>query len=527
MAGKASIVKKVLGPMLEKEGFRYKGYKRVGNDLWQFERRDGEWLQLLKVVGKTTLKYISISIDEIKPEENPWSPNGFDINFFAENLHYEAMKFYRDGESFEQALKELVPMIQQYFLPGFAKLRAPRYQYCVTAQMERRVYEERAQLAEKIREKYGLEESREDELLKFLTDIISHYKGSAMEEFAEIFQELSAYLGESIIKYLGGYCWIWDEHRKECRLGQIGQTEYFEKTVEPMWIIFCEWQSGLNVEWWYQHLFINERKARKAVRMRELEKPEKAEWHEWTYMDRDFSVFMEGHGFCYGGWVGKEDGYRFYREKGGGQQELWVKRGWEEIWVMAYTAEGRALEQRDRKEGLEPCGGIHCCCKSDYFYFIHIAGKLKEEIEKEFLPMLEQDGQGWTVPWELTPEQARRQFYERKGLLEGLREKYAIDRVSQEQMPEFIKNVLEENGDRSMEEFGDTLLGLGIWLGETAIGKKKGRHWLWDQRHGVCIVSQGDEPSGIAPSLALNYAWQKKKPENVDRLCRLLLDDWE
>ena len=113
------------------------------------------------------------------------------------------------------------------------------------------------------------------------------------------------------------------------------------------------------------------------------------------------------------------------------------------------------------------------------------------------------------------------------GLLEGLREKYAIDRVSQEQMPEFIKNVLEENGDRSMEEFGDTLLGLGIWLGETAIGKKKGRHWLWDQRHGVCIVSQGDEPSGIAPSLALNYAWQKKKPENVDRLCRLLLDDWE
>jgi hypothetical protein len=29
------------------------------------------------------------------------------------------------------------------------------------------------------------------------------------------------------------------------------------------------------------------------------------------------------------------------------------------------------------------------------------------------------------------------------------------------------------------------------------------------------------------PAFALNYAWQKKKPENVDRLCEDLFGDWE
>ncbi len=127
----------------------------------------------------------------------------------------------------------------------------------------------------------------------------------------------------------------------------------------------------------------------------------------------------------------------------------------------------------------------------------------------------------------LTPELEKRQFLNRKNLLEHLEGEYGIDGIKKEEMPEFVKKVLKENEGKTIDEFGETLLGLGVLLGETAIEGKEDRHWLWDKTHASCIVTSGDEVFGIDPAFALNYAWQKQKSENVDRLCEDLFGDWE
>ena len=131
------------------------------------------------------------------------------------------------------------------------------------------------------------------------------------------------------------------------------------------------------------------------------------------------------------------------------------------------------------------------------------------------------------LEYDLTPEMERSQFFDRKELLQKLEERYSWNGIKKEEIPEFVKKVLKENEGKSMEEFGTTLLGLSVWLGETAIKEREGRHWLWDKSHASCIVTCGDEVFGIDPAFALNYAWQKKKPENVDRLCEDLFGDWK
>ena len=96
--------------------------------------------------------------------------------------------------------------------------------------------------------------------------------------------------------------------------------------------------------------------------------------------------------------------------------------------------------------------------------------------------------------------------------------------MAKEELPGFIKRVLGENEGKTMDEFEDTLLGLGGLMGEAAIKETEGSHWTWDEKRSACLVTYRNEVTGIGPAFTLNYAWQRKKPGNVDILCRDLFE---
>ncbi len=525
MATKLQMIKKVLGRTLEQEGFRYKGYKRIGYHHWFYGREDGEWLQLLALVEHDSLKEIWVEIDEIKQSEDMSKAfSGYGFNYFLQSVNGNNGRIvYKDEEEFEGCLEKLKERISKYFLPGFKRLRNPRYKYCVTQEMEWEVYQNRRALQKRMTNKYGMKDAAEDELLSFIKMVLEEYKNSSMEEFEETLLGLSAFLGESMVDNLEQYEWEWSGVYKKCRIKNCIDKKY----EYPVNIIFNSWQDGIEeLERCYLWNFVIYRKLRKTKR--DLDWQEESEFYERDYMDSYVSAAMKNLGFFYDSWVGLGDGWKFHRDKERGANEIWfmrILRTGKEIWVRGVTSQGRNMTIRNIREGLAPYDGDNCCRQDDGIYFPESTDKMIQQIEKEFLPMFDNEEE-YLLEYDLTPEMEKRQMMERKELLDALGKNYPLKGMAKEDMPDFVKSVLKQNAGKSMEEFGDTLLGLGIMLGEEAIRGREERHWLWDKEKETCFVTAGQEVFGIDPAFALNYAWQKQKQENVDRLCEDLFGDW-
>ncbi len=526
MATKLQVIKKVLGKTLEQEGFRYIRYKRIGYHHWFYGREDGEWLQLLAVVEHDSLKEIWVEIDEIKhDEEMSKAFGGFGLNYFLQPENgCDNRIVYKDMEEFEECLGKQKERILEYFLPGFKRLRNPRYKYCVTQEMEWEVYQNRRALQKRMTDKYGMKDVAEDELLGFIKMVLEEYKNSSMEEFEDTLLGLSAFLGESMVNNLEQYEWEWSEVYKRCRIKNCDDEKY----EYPISIIFDSWQDGIKeLEICYYWNFVICRKLRKAKQASKWQKGNK--FYERDYMDGYVAAAMKNLGFFYDSWVGLEEGWKFHRDQESGINEIWFMRIlWtgDEIWVRGVTSQGRNMTIRNIREGLAPYDGYNCCRQNDGIYFPKLTDKMIRQVEKEFLPMFDNEEE-YLLEYDLTPEMEKRQMMERKELLDALGKNYPLKGMAKEDMPDFVKSVLKQNAGKSMEEFGDTLLGLGILLGEEAIRGREERHWLWDKEKETCFVTAGQEVFGIDPAFALNYAWQKQKPENVDRLCEDLFGDWE
>ena len=524
LAAKLQVIKKILGKTLEQEGFRYIGYKRIGYHHWFYGREDGEWLQLIAVIEHDSFKQMWVEIDEIKQNEDMRKAfSGHILNYFLEGIGCnDGQIVYKDMETFEDGLRKLKGWIVGYFLPGFKRLRRPRYRYCVTGEMEREVYQNGTDLKNKIVEKYGEKEIKEDELVSFIKIVLKKHANDSMEEFVDTFLGLSAFFGECMVNNLEKCKWEWEDFYKKCWIRRMGGIR-----ISPMEVIFEAWQEGLSeLEKCYNRMFVRQRKINKSGKLWNPEEQKDNEFYERTYMEERLTNLGVKIGFKYDSWIGMEDGWKLHRK--GRMQEIWIihKTFTEEIWVKGVTSKGKNITINSVREGLAPYDGCRFCRDNDAINFPLFADKMIRQVEKEFLPMFDNEEE-YLLEYDLTPEMEKRQMMERKELLDELGKNYSLEGMAKEDMPDFVKNVLEQNAGKSMEEFGDTLLGLGIMLGEEAIRGREERHWLWDREKETCFVTAGQEVFGIDPAFALNYAWQKQKPENVDRLCEDLFGDWE
>ena len=524
MMNNTAVIKKIISPVLEKEGFCYAGTKtKLGDRHWLYKRQDGEWMQYIYIIKHRYFNQIWCGIVENKPEEDPWNDVIFELHYFNKEIkgNGAARIQYQDGESFVEALNVILKQIREYFLPGFKKLRVPRYWYCVTEDMEREVFERHTELSARLRKKYGMEVLKEDNIVSFLNSIVQEYQGKSIEEFKETFMELASCWGEFILQVYPDYYWDWDKQRKGCWI-QDGDNKV---VLQPLSTIFDTWQDEIgDVEKWYYLLFVENRKTEKAEKIYEMKKS-KLSIKEAEHIEENIAPMLKQYGFRYESWQPYGYCWKFSREEGGEAQALSIVReDYGEMWVSGQTKKGSKIELADIREGLAPYDILELCKLYDAYQFQVVTERIKKQIQEDFLPVLDNE-ESYLLEYELTPEMRKREFFDREELLKQLKESYELDGIKKEEIPAFVKKVLQDNRGKTMEEFGDILLGLGIFLGETAIGEKQERHWLWDQAHSTCIVTHDHEIFGPDPAFALNYAWQREHYGNVDKLCKDLFDD--
>lgn len=363
------------------------------------------------------------------------------------------------------------------------------------------------------------------------------YIEQMIPEVEDILMGLAAFFGDYIVENLEE-CW-WEDsryvrHRERydhpCK--QKYGTEY--RDMQPLQIVKEVWreQNMNTICSWYNGLFVERRKRRKALSLWDREKEDKIAGNgkvsEWIVTKTVLIPFMEQYKFQSDFNKGNLQDDVFFRRRGKDRQEIWLMRSSNtcEMWVKAVTKSGRELEIQDIREGLSPYDRAEYCLGeiiSEGGQYIQTVNQLKEQIADIWIPVLDNE-EAYLLQWELTPEMVRREFFDKEELLRKLDRTYGITDRTKEELPGFIKRILKENEDRSLEEFEDTLLGLSVLLGEMAIKEIEGSHWMWDKVRSACLVTYRNEVTGVDPAFALNYAWQRKKPENVDRLCQDLFE---
>lgn len=462
------------------------------------------------------------------------------IKNFSEEFDRESM--YSDDDTLKKVLKYLLNQIYEYLLPGLEEISKEKYmdKWELTPEVYIRFYDEKENLKKVLSMRYDTANMTEDKLLLLTIKVIVDCKEKKLEEVEDILMGLAVLFGNFIVENLEE-CW-WERSRTGSRKYSVFCRERYNQPngteivdVQILRIIKDAWwkQNINSIYYWYYELFVKRRKMRKALSLWNREKERKAASTEERrniiiVVGQLLMPFIEQYGFCYSGYDGKKMGYLCCWEKREGRQEIWLMREefTKEMWIRVVTKSGRKLEIQDVREGLEPYDRAEYCLGTEISQsgqFIRTVNKLKEQISDIWIPALNNE-EAYLLRWELTPEMIKREIFDKKQLLEKLDKAYGITGITKEELSEFVKRVLSENEDKTLEEFEDTLLGLGALLGEAAIKEVAGSHWMWDKNRSACLITYRNEVTGIDPAFTLNYAWQRRKPENVDRLCRDLFE---
>ncbi|MCM1232912.1 MAG: hypothetical protein NC489_22530 [Ruminococcus flavefaciens] len=542
---KVSVVKEIIGKPLKKEGFEYAGYDSFWG--WKFKReREGltQWLY----VCKGHFKELHIQIGIVRAGKDRIE-RYYGIENFYENIREsDRTSGYFNDETFKRALGRLLDLIYAYFLPAFDEISKDKYRnkWELTPEVYTRFHDEKKELIKTLSMHYKINNMTEDKLVLLLIRVLEDCKEKKLEEVEDILMGLAAFFGDYIVENLEECWWDWERVKNHEISDSRDYLVYYRKrynqphgteiaTLYTLRIIDEVWQkqdmNAIYME--YNFMFVERRKERKALSLWDREKEREM---AGTKKDSDtltatrylLMPFIEQFGFRYDFYQNGKHGYLCYRGKEEDRQEIWLMQPppTTEMWIKVVTKSGRKLEIQDIREGLAPYGRAEYCLStriSKGGRYVQTINKLKEQIADIWIPVLENE-EAYILQWELTPEMIRREFFDKEELLEKLNHSYEIANITKKELPEFIKRVLKENGDRSLEEFEDTLLGLGILLGETAIKEVEGSHWMWDKKRSACLIIYRNEVTGIDPAFALNYAWQRKKPENVDRLCQDLFE---
>lgn len=535
------LIKEIVGTDLEKKGFEYVKQK---SGVWCFRKEEDGWFHWIYIVHSWNAAEVWVEI-AVSRKKNDNSLTGFGRSYFDKEItQEEERETYFDEETFRYALERLLQQIEKELMPRFKELVEREHKWEITPAMQKRVYKEREKMARAILDSYGMSTIREDELVLFTVAILEAHREATLDEFGEELMGLAALWTESLMKNIEGCRCKWNKRWKVCRLGypNISLSPQMERRIRFLRLYFFLYEYGyplstINSAWqgkcmetihsWYNTLFVLRRKEKKAIEFRENSKIEVMEKrNEGAVVEDILMPFLSKYGYQYGSWQGLKNGYMCYRIKEAQRQEILLKRNYRtgEMWVSAVTHSGKELQLPDIEEGLGLYDGTEYCeylFEWNYRRFEETVMKLRDQMEQIFMPALENE-EKYLLKWELTHEMRRREFFERKKLSEKMKETYGEELSSLKDLPAFIKKILQENENKTMEEFGDILLGLGVMLGEAAISETEGSHWLWDKERSKCIITYGNEVTGIDPAFALNYAWQKKKPENVDRLWEVL-----
>lgn len=547
---RVKVVKEIIGEPLKKEGFEYAGYGKLRDRAWQF-KREQEGLTQWIFICKGRYKELSALTGVIREGENSIE-RFYGIENFNESVREsDRTSSYFDDETFKRALGRLLDQIYEYFLPGIEEISKDKYRnkWELTPEVYTRFHDEKKELEKALSMRYETANMTEDKLLLLMIKVIVDCKEKKLEEVEDILMGLAALFGDYIVKNLEECWWDWDRKANhdihDSRRYLVFYRERYNRPhgmeisdVQTLRIIDDAWQKQDidSIYNWYYILFVERRKTRKALSLWDREEEEEEEkaagteecCNKTTAVRQLLMPFIEQYGFRYDFYQNGKQGYLCYRGKGEDRQEIWLmqKVFTKEMWIRVVTKSGRELEIQDIREGLGPYDRAEYCLGEDISesgQFVRTVNKLKEQISDIWIPVLDNE-EAYLLRWELTPEMIKREIFDKEQLLEKLDKAYGITGITKEKLPEFVKRVLSENEDKTLEEFEDTLLGLGALLGEAAIKEVAGSHWMWDKNRSACLVTYRNEVTGIDPAFTLNYAWQRRKPENVDRLCRDLFE---
>ncbi len=542
---RVKVVKEIIGESLKKEGFEYAGYDYFPG--WKFKRkREGltQWI----FICKGRYKELSALTGVIREGEDSIE-RFYGIKNFNENVREsDRTSSYFDDETFKRALGRLLDQIYEYFLPGLEEISKDKYRnkWELTPEVYTRFYDEKKELEKALSMRYETANMTEDKLILLMIKVIEDCKEKKLEEVEDILMGLAALFGDYIVENLEECWWDWDRKANHDIHDSRRYLVFYRKRynrphgmeiwdVQTLRIIDDAWQKQNidSIYHWYYMLFVERRKTRKALSLWDRKEEEKAAGTEeccnkTTAVRQLLMPFIEQYGFRYDFYQNGNQGYLCWRGKGEDRQEIWLmqKVFTKEMWIRVVTKSGRELEIQDIREGLGPYDRAEYCLGeviSESGQFVRTVNKLKEQISDIWIPVLDNE-EAYLLQWELTPEMIKREIFDKEGLLEKLDRTYGITGITKEELPEFVKRVLSENEDKTLEEFEDTLLGLGALLGETAIKEVEGSHWMWDKKRSASLITYRNEVTGIDPAFTLNYAWQRRKPENVDRLCRDLFE---
>ena len=547
---KLTAIKKIIGEPLKKEGFVYAGLEE--GEGWRFKRElkgVTQWLMIDKVGNFKELE-ISAGVtweggEGIERSYGIWS-------FNEDKRQDDGRAAYFNGETFERALRRLLQVAYDYFLPGLAEVSQDKYRikWRFTPEVYIRFHDEKERLKEELSRRYDTAGMTDSKLLTLMARVTEDCMGKEIGEAEETLMGLAALFGDYFVENLEECWWDWkrmlnheidEEHLYYVHYVRRHERRYGSRVVEmergsmhPLWIINDIWQENRMelITRWYNAMFIRRRKHRKALSLwdgkKETEMKREGRTSKLTATRQMLLPFMEQYGFRYDFYQDREQGYLCYRGEGEGRQEIWMMDSGSEreMWIKAVTKSGRVLEIQDIREGLGPYERAEFCLGeivSPNGQYARTVNKLKEQIANVWVPVLE-DEEAYLLQWELTSEMVKKEFFDKERLLSKLDEAYGTAGMAKEELPGFIKRVLGENEGKTLDEFEDTLLGLGVLLGEAAIKETEGSHWTWDEKRSACLVTYRNEVTGIDPAFTLNYAWQRKKPGNVDILCRDLFE---
>lgn len=542
---KATVVKKIIGEPLKKEGFEYAGYDSFWG--WKFKRELEnltQWLYICK--GRFKELHIQIGIVRAGKEK---IERYYGIENFHENIRQsDRTSGYFNDETFKRALGRLLDQINEYFLPAFDEISKDKYRnkWELTPEVYTRFHDEKKELVKALSMHYEIDHMTEDKLVLLLIKVLEDCKEKKLEEVEDILMGLGALFGDYLVENLEECWWDWERYVNHEIADSRRYLVYYRKRynlphdpgismVHTLRIVDEVWQEQNmdTILYWYSNLFVERRKMRKSLSLWDRKKEEELAGTEkgpdtLTATRYLLMPFIEQYGFRYDFYQNGKQGYLCYRGKEEDRQEIWLMHpvSTKEMWLKVVTKSGRKLEIQDIREGLAPYDREEYCLDwriTEGGRYVQTINKLKEQISDIWIPVLENE-EAYILQWELTPEMIRREFFDKDELLEKLNQTYGITGITKEELPGFIKRILKENEDRSLEEFEDILLGLGVLLGETAIKEVEGSHWMWDKKRSACLITYRNEVTGIDPAFTLNYAWQRKKPENVDRLCQDLFE---
>jgi hypothetical protein len=224
-----NIIKKECEPILSKYGFKYLG--STMKYVWEFERMEINIKQKISFQKSLYSQKIEIIMDV----EKEFSRSHIDFLYLITGIDEQTWTPYETEEDLKNLFHKAMAGFEE---KGLEMLRILSIEALKpTEEMERKLIENPEKLAEEFRLEYGLEYAEYNNMVEKLENLIDEKREEVkIKNDMDFLIKAGAYLGELIIKNLGGY-WNWYEEIKSAEVKEVAKTMTYTISESPLYLI--------------------------------------------------------------------------------------------------------------------------------------------------------------------------------------------------------------------------------------------------------------------------------------------------